>query len=206
MTVQKRVFDCAMAIILLILLSPLILLLSFFIAIFDGMPVFYISERMRSVDQSFSLIKFRTMKSAIDNAGVSGGDKSDRITHIGAFLRKARLDELPQLINIIRGDMSFVGPRPPLRQYVQRAPELYAKVLQSRPGVTGLATIYYHHHEEKLLFQCKSAEQTDRVYMQSCVPRKARLDLIYQKHQSFCFDMILMVKTVIKVLKKLSKR
>lgn len=202
MTSQKRAFDLVMAVILLIILSPLILVISIFILLVEGRPVFYISERMRTIDQSFPFIKFRTMTPALENAGVSGGDKSGRITNIGHFLRNTRLDELPQLINIILGHMSFVGPRPPLRQYVQRAPALYAEVLKSRPGVTGLATICYHRHEEKLLLQCKSPDQTDRVYMRSCVPRKARLDLIYQEHQSFCFDIMLISKTALKLLKR----
>ena len=98
----------------------------------------------------------------------------------GRFLRRSRLDEVPQLWNVLKGDMSFVGPRPPLRLYVERFPELYAKVLQSRPGVTGLATLVFHRHEEKLLAACRSAAETDAVYARRCVPRKARIDLIYQ--------------------------
>ena len=97
--------------------------------------------------------------------------------------------------------MSFVGPRPPLRRYVEKFPELYGKVLYNRPGVTGLASVYFHRHEEWLLRKATSAEETEEIYCRSCVPRKARLDLIYQKKQNLCLDITLMLKTVIKRLR-----
>ena len=115
---------------------------------------------MRSVDQGFRLLKFRTMHVAADSGGVSGGDKQTRITPMGRFLRRTRLDELPQLWNILRGDISFVGPRPPLRRYVDSHPDLYARVLACRPGVTGLATVIFHRTEERLLAPCKTPQET----------------------------------------------
>lgn len=130
------------------------------------------------------------------DSGVSGGDKAARITPAGAWLRSKRLDELPQLWNILRGDLSFVGPRPPLRQYVERHPELYARVLQSRPGVTGLASIVYHRHEAMLLARCRTPEETDAVYSRICVPMKARLDLIYQRNRNICYDFDLVFQTI----------
>ena len=130
------------------------------------------------------------------DSGVSGGDKSARITRTGAMLRGKRLDELPQLWNVLKGDISFVGPRPPLRQYVERFPALYAQVLKSRPGITGLASQKFHAHEEWLLSRTRTAEETDAVYARACVPRKARLDLIYQAHRNLCFDMAIMWRTV----------
>ena len=134
------------------------------------------------------------------DSGVSGGDKSARITRTGRFLRKTRLDEIPQLWNVLKGDMSFVGPRPPLRQYVERFPELYAKVLQSRPGITGLATLVYHGHEERMLKPCKDATETDAVYARRCVPRKAHLDLIYQRNRNVCYDFVLLGQTIGRML------
>ena len=128
--------------------------------------------------------------------GVSGGDKAARITPTGRWLRSKRLDEFPQLWNILRGDLSFVGPRPPLREYVERFPVLYGEVLKSRPGVTGLATIRFHAHEERLLQRCANAAETDEVYCRICIPRKARLDLIYQRHQSTCYDFDLVFQTI----------
>ena len=103
---------------------------------------------MKAPGVPFHLWKLRTMTVVREDSGVSGGDKAARITPVGRFLRRARLDEIPQLWNVIRGDMSFVGPRPPLRLYVERFPALYAEVLKSRPGITGLATLHFHAHEE----------------------------------------------------------
>ncbi|MGV8954845.1 MAG: sugar transferase, partial [Cypionkella sp.] len=102
--------------------------------------------------------------------------------------------------NVLRGDISFVGPRPPLRQYVDRFPAIYAAVLQSRPGITGLATLIYHAHEERLLQRSQSPADTDAIYARACVPRKARLDLIYQRRQSLWLDACLMLKTVFRRL------
>ena len=198
MTVSKRIFDIVVALVLGLLLLPLVFVVGVLILIRDGRPVFYISERMKTPQQGFALIKFRTMTVVTQDQGVSGGDKTARITKMGAFLRKYRLDEVPQLWNVLRGDISFVGPRPPLRRYVESFPEIYDEVLKSRPGITGLATVLYHRHEEQLLAPCKTPEETENVYVTRCVPVKARLDLIYQKHQSVCFDVKLMLKTVFK--------
>ena len=196
MTPQKRLLDLVSALFLLIVLSPLILGVALAILIQDGRPVLYLSERMKSPTEPFRLFKFRTMTVSGADSGVSGGDKSRRITPIGRFLRAKRLDELPQLFNVLKGDLSFVGPRPPLRMYVERFPEVYAEVLKSRPGVTGLATIRFHKHEERLLSRCETPEETDRVYCRICVPRKAQLDLIYQRHQSTCYDFDLVFQTI----------
>ena len=151
MTRSKRIFDLLLAFLLLVVLMPVMIVIAALIRLVDGAPVFYISERMRGPDRAFGLIKFRTMKNARQDRGVTGGDKAARITRTGRLLRRSRMDELPQVFNILRGDMSFVGPRPPLRQYVDRFPDLYRRVLASRPGVTGLASLKYRHHEEKLL-------------------------------------------------------
>lgn len=201
MTPAKRLFDLVCAILLSILLAPVIVLVTVLILVLDGRPVFYISERMRSPTEGFDLVKFRTMKPVVGDSGVSGGDKSDRITKTGAFLRRTRLDEVPQLWNVLRGDISFVGPRPPLRQYVERFPDLYARVLQSRPGITGLASIYFHAHEEHLLARTSSRAETDAIYSRACIPRKAHLDIIYQRNRTLCFDVLLMLKTVFKLLR-----
>jgi lipopolysaccharide/colanic/teichoic acid biosynthesis glycosyltransferase len=112
------------------------------------------------------------------------------------------LDEIPQLWNILRGDMSFVGPRPPLRSYVERAPALYAAVLRSRPGLTGLATLHFRRHEERLLARCFTPQETDSVYARRCVPRKARLDLIYQRRPNLCADVAILWKTVMQVVNR----
>ena len=131
MTFTKRLFDILVAVVLTISLLPVIFLVSIFILMKDGKPIFFISERMKSPTQGFALVKFRTMTSDPVDSGPSGGHKASRITQTGFFLRRTRLDELPQLWNVLVGDISFVGPRPPLRLYVDKYPDLYGKVLRS---------------------------------------------------------------------------
>lgn len=203
MTFGKRSFDILFSLLLLPLLAPIIALIAAVILLTEGRPVFYVAERMRSPTQPFPLWKFRTMTTADSgaNMGVSGGDKSSRITRIGRLLRRTRADELPQIWNILKGDMSFVGPRPPLRQYVERFPALYTEVLKSRPGVTGLASMIYHRHEERILAGCDTPHETDAAYCRRCIPAKARLDLIYQHNQSVCFDLKLIWQTAARVLR-----
>ncbi|MGK8236382.1 sugar transferase [Roseovarius sp. MS2] len=202
MNPAKRAFDVGLALLLIVLLSPVMLVIAFLIAVCDGRPVFYLSERMKTPDTAFCLWKFRTMRVVENDAGVSSGYKQHRVTPLGRRLRATRLDELPQLLNVLRGDMSFVGPRPPLRCYVERCPEIYARVLEKRPGVTGLATLVYHRTEEKLLLACSCHESGESTYVTRCIPRKARLDLIWARHQSLCYDIRLIYQTVIRVFSR----
>lgn len=201
MTPAKRLFDILAALTLAVVLAPVILVTALVLLILDGRPIFYVAERMKTPTQGFNLIKFRTMKPALQDSGVSGGEKTARITRTGRFLRRTRLDEFPQLWNVLRGDISLVGPRPPLRQYVERFPRIYGEVLKSRPGITGLASVYFHAHEERLLARSRSRAETDAIYCRACIPRKARLDLIYQKQRTLCMDVALLFKTVFKRLR-----
>ena len=196
MTWRKRLFDLFFVTLLLVILGPILLLLLLWLLLKEGRPVFFLAERMTTPTRSFRLWKLRTMTVVDEDAGVSGGDKTARITPTGAWLRAKRLDEFPQLWNILKGDLSFVGPRPPLRQYVETYPEIYKEVLKSRPGVTGLASISYHRHEASLLARCQTPEETDAVYSRICIPAKARLDLIYQRHQNMCYDFDLVFQTI----------
>ena len=195
---MKRGFDIALALILLVPGLPLMAALWALVALRDGRPVIYASERMRQVGRPFRLWKFRTM--APDprgvERGVSGGDKAGRITPLGRRLRRLRLDELPQLFNVLRGDMSFVGPRPPTPRYVSMFPALYGEVLTSKPGITGLATILFHSHEEMLLRGTVTAAETEAVYVARCIPRKAALDLLYQERWSPGLDLYILYLTL----------
>lgn len=201
---MKRAFDIFLALVGIILTAPIMIAITIAILWRDGSPVFYVAERMKTPNQPFNLIKFRTMSNVATqkNAGVTGGDKAGRITPIGRTLRRYRLDELPQFINVLRGDMSFVGPRPPLRQYTDAFPDLYGQVLRSRPGVTGLASLHYHRHEERLIASATTPAQTEAIYTTRCVPRKATLDLIYQRHASVCYDAAIMWQTLLRILKR----
>lgn len=198
--VAKRVFDIFLA----LMLGAILLLpaagVAFWLWRKQGRPVFYGAERMSTPTRGFTLWKFRTMTTTPRESGVTGGDKSSRITPQGALLRRYRIDEIPQLWNVLRGDISFVGPRPPLRQYVEAFPVLYGRVLATKPGITGLASLTYAAHEEKLLARAKTAAETDRLYRRHCVPMKARLDLIYQGHASICYDLKLIGQTAARFL------
>lgn len=204
MTPGKRLFDLCLALLLLPVLVPVMVLVALVVLCLDGWPILFASERMRTPAHAFTLWKFRTMRPAAGGAadrGVSGGDKSDRITATGRVLRRLRLDELPQIYNILRGDMSFVGPRPPLRSYAEAYPDLYDEVLKARPGVTGIASMLYHRQEEQLLTACRTPEETDLVYRKRCIPAKARLDIRYQRRRSVCLDATILYRTVLSVFK-----
>jgi lipopolysaccharide/colanic/teichoic acid biosynthesis glycosyltransferase len=193
---MRRGFDLGFTLMLAALMSLPFLCVLVVHMVVMGRPFFHPSERMRSPAQSFVLWKLRSMRPARDNAGVSGGDKAARIPRWGRFLRASRLDEVPQLWNVLRGDMRLVGPRPPLREYVDRFPSLYAQVLQRPPGITGLATLVFHRHEKRLLANCTTAAETDAVYARRCIPRKARLDLIYHRRQRLLLDVVVLFWTV----------
>lgn len=202
MTPQKRLFDIALALLLSVVLVPAIAVITLILLVKQGRPVFYVAERMKTPTQAFGLLKFRTMTVVEADSGVSGADKDARVTPMGAKLRRKRLDELPQLWNVFRGDISFVGPRPPLRLYVERFPELYGEVLKSRPGIAGLASLYFHRREAKLLADCATPQETDAVYCRRCIPRKAALDLLYQRNQSLCYDATLLLNTAARLLNR----
>ena len=199
----KRALDLGLALVLAVLLAPVLMVLLLALALTEGRPFFYVSERMRAPDRAFGLIKLRTMPVGADRVGgVTGGDKQRKISRMHRLLRRTRADEIPQLWNVIAGDMSLVGPRPPLRRYVEDYPDLYAAVLRSRPGITGLASLVYHGHEERLLAACTTPQETDAVYRRRCIPAKARLDLIYARHRSLCWDLALIGKTALKPFRR----
>lgn len=202
MTFAKRSFDLLLALALVPLVFPLVVAIAAIVLCREGRPVFFLSERMKTPETGFTLIKFRTMRVSQSRTGVTGGDKSQMITPTGYFLRKYRLDELPQLWNVLRGDLSFVGPRPPLREYVTAAPDLYRAVLACRPGITGLATLCFYKHEGYILAQCQSPAETHAAYLRRCVPRKAALDLIYRNHASPCFDVWIIMLTFRAILRR----
>lgn len=203
---MKRVFDIVLATALLIPLSLVMLLCAVVLLITQGRPIFYVSERMRAPGRPFQLYKFRTMSRVESDSGATGAHKHWRITPLGRFLRRTRIDELPQLFNILKGDMSFVGPRPPLREYVDRFPAEYARVLLCRPGVTGLATLIYHRHEDRILSRCVTHEKTERAYYTRILPTKLKIELVYQEKRNMALDCWIMWNTVRIVLRPSSDR
>lgn len=200
MTVGKRAFDIVFALALLIPLSVVMAVVALIMLVTQGRPLLYVAPRMRAPGEQFNLLKFRTMLREEGDFGATGAHKHWRITRVGRFLRRTRIDELPQLFNILRGDMSFVGPRPPLREYVERFPLLYAQVLKNRPGVTGLATMIYHAHEDRIMANCTTAEATEAAYYRRCLPTKLRLDLIYQRRRGLRVDLWIIWHTAMTVV------
>ena len=188
-------------IIALILLPPILLILALLYLVvvpLQGRPFFFSAQRMRGPNELFTQHKIRTMQpiDRVVEQSVMGGDLEHRVTPIGAFLRKTRLDELPQIFNILRGDMVFIGPRPPLQKYVDSNPA-YARILAHvRPGVTGLATVLLHAREERILSKCKNAAETDKVYRDHCIPLKIRMDDLYRRKKSFRLNLFILWRTV----------
>lgn len=193
----KRIFDFTVSLVSLILLSPFFILIMAGIIIFDSRPVLFRQMRVGVNSSDFLLNKFRTM-SVVRGAAAGKFDagNTSRITKIGAFLRKAKLDELPQLWNVFKGDMSLVGPRPEVRKWVDAYPKRWAKVLTVKPGITDPASIYYRN-EEELLAQ---ADDPEAYYRDLILPHKLDLYEEYVKKQSFLGDVIIIIKTILIVL------
>lgn len=203
MTWTKRLFDLTILLLISWMVVPVLLYAMVLLWRRDGRPLFYVSERMSALNKPFWFWKLRTMRPDPADRGVSGGDKADRLTSTGHLLRRTRADELPQAWNILRGDLSLVGPRAPLRIYVEAFPEVYGRVLQSRPGITGLATLVYSHHEQQILAQCTTPEETDAAYRRRCIPYKARLDILYQQNSGMKTDLWLIGVTAARAFKLL---
>lgn len=197
-TPAKRALDLTLALVLAAGLALPFAALVLWLRLTQPGPVFHASERMMAPGRPFRLWKLRSMAPGAGDGGVTGGHKAALVTPAGRFLRRSRLDEVPQLWNVIRGEMSMVGPRPPLRTYVERFPALYACILRSRPGITGLATQVFHRHEERILARCTTPEETDAAYVRRCVPRKARLDLIYQHRRRLGLDLWILWRTAVR--------
>lgn len=171
----------------------------------QGRPFFYRAKRMKSSNQEFLLWKIRTMHPDHSaSLSVMGGDQLPRVTKLGRILRYSRLDEIPQIYNILAGDIRFIGPRPPLRKYVEIYPDTYARVLRVKPGITGLATVLLHKRETRLLEACATAEETDDLYRRACIPIKARLDILYMHRRSLRLDMFVIYRTFASLLPKSS--
>ncbi len=194
----KRLFDVVMAAVLLVLLLPVFVLIAWKIRTDSEGPVFFRQVRVTQYGRTFRIFKFRTMVTDAEKLGTQvtvGGDS--RVTEIGKTLRKYRLDELPQLINIFLGDMSFVGTRPEVPRYVKGySDEMYATLLMPA-GVTSTASIRYKD-EDRLL---DGAEDPDRVYLTEVLPAKMEINLHSLKHFHCVSDVITMAETVFAVLK-----
>ncbi|MEJ5266111.1 MAG: sugar transferase [Bacteroidales bacterium] len=171
-----RLFDLLFSLLGLIILLPVFIIVAILIKITSKGPVFFIQKRVGKDNRDFSLIKFRTMYQDADKSGLlTVGEKDPRITPVGYFLRKYKIDELPQLINVLKGDMSLVGPRPEVRKYVELYSEEQKQILKFRPGITDLASIKYVNENEIL----KQADDPEEFYVRYIMPDKIRLNMEY---------------------------
>lgn len=195
----KRIFDFTVSLILLVIIWPILLILAVGVKLDSPGPAFYKQERVTTYGKRFRIWKFRTMVANADKIGTQVTVSNDqRITKVGRFLRGVRLDELPQIINILTGDMSFVGTRPEVVKYVNAyKPEFYATLLLPA-GVTSEASIRYKDEYELL----DKADDVDRVYIEQVLPEKMRWNLNSIERFSFFRELLTMIRTVLAVLGK----
>ncbi|MCR5050235.1 MAG: sugar transferase [Paludibacteraceae bacterium] len=176
-----RATDILVSIIGLLVLSPLFIVVAIWIVLDNPGPVFYRQQRVGRNGKDFGLLKFRSMRVGSDKAGlITVGERDNRITRAGYYIRKYKLDELPQLINVLAGDMSLVGPRPEVRKYVDLYTPEQRKVLSVRPGITDYASIEYID-ENRLLAQ---SSDPDKTYIEEIMPAKIALNMRYIEHQT----------------------
>ena len=197
--VLKRIFDVIMSAVLLVLLSPVILVLAVWIKVDSRGPVFFRQERITQYGRKFRIFKFRTMVNDADKKGslvTVGGDS--RITRVGAVIRKYRLDEIPQLINVLCGDMSFVGTRPEVEKYVMAYTPAMMATLLMPAGITSEASIRYKDEAELL----KAADDVDQVYVEEVLPGKMKYNLESISNFSFFGEIATMLRTVFAVFGK----
>ncbi|MBA2612438.1 MAG: sugar transferase [Bacteroidetes bacterium] len=193
----KRIIDFFLSIIGLLILLPFFLIISLFIILSSGFPVFYVQQRVGRGNEDFGLLKFRTMKKNADKAGLlTVGGRDPRITAVGYYLRKYKLDELPQLLNVLVGDMSLVGPRPEVRKYVDLYTAEQKKVLLVKPGITDLASLEYFN-ENELLAMSANPEDT---YIKEIMPAKLELNKKYISQMRVGTDLKLIFRTLKKIV------
>lgn len=189
---MKRIFDVTASGLGLLLLSPLFLIVSIWIRLDSPGPVFYRQTRVGRYNKDFRLLKFRSMRVGSDKKGlITVGGRDPRVTRSGYWIRKYKLDELPQLINVFKGDMSLVGPRPEVRKYVDLYTPEQLHVLDVRPGITDMASIRYRN-ENELLEQAADPEQ---FYRDTVMQDKLRINLEYVSDHSFFKDIKIILMT-----------
>lgn len=195
--IAKRAMDIAISAAALCVLWPVFLLIALAIVIDDPGPVFYRQVRVGRGGKPFRIFKFRTMVVDADKKGLSiTVGRDSRITRVGAFLRKTKLDELAQLLNVLCGQMSFVGPRPEVPRYVELYTPYQRQVLLVRPGITDYASIAYRNENDLLA----GADDPEKMYIETIMPDKIELNMKYLREISPLADLRLILKTVIAVI------
>jgi lipopolysaccharide/colanic/teichoic acid biosynthesis glycosyltransferase len=195
---MKRVLDLLLAILGLLVLSPLLLVLAMAVLLSSGPPVLFLHVRAGRGGSLFRLYKFRTMRRGSESGLPITASGDSRVTLVGRFLRATKLDELPQLLNVIKGEMSLVGPRPEVPRYVEAYTTSQRAVLDARPGLTDPATVLFRD-EEWLLGRVDGA-QREAYYLKEILPRKLAMNLDYLNRASLPYDLLLLLKTARAIL------
>ena len=193
----KRLFDIVFSLFGLILVCPLLLVIAVLIKLESPGQAFYRGERVAKNGKPFKIFKFRTMVlNAEKLGGPSTAGDDPRLLKIGLFLKKYQLDELPQLINVLKGEMSLVGPRPEVKMYIDMMTDEEKRVILSvKPGMTDLASLWNFHESEIL----KGSKNPEKTYQEKIRPEKIRLQIEYVKNRSFLLDLKIIIKTILKV-------
>ncbi len=193
----KRLFDIFFSFIGLIILLPFFLLISLLIVIDSKGGVFYRQLRVGKDNFDFKLLKFRSMQAGSETKGLlTVGNKDARITTIGYFIRKHKIDELPQLINVLKGDMSLVGPRPEVRKYVKMYSQRQMNVLAVKPGITDYASLEYFNENELLA----KSEDPESTYIDEVMPSKLSLNLYYIEKRNLKEDFVIILRTLKRII------
>jgi lipopolysaccharide/colanic/teichoic acid biosynthesis glycosyltransferase len=194
----KRLFDILFSLLGLVLLLPIFLIISIIILIDDGLPIFYKQTRIGKNFQPFKLLKFRSMfQNKTSDSLITIGNRDERITKSGYFIRKYKIDELPQLMNVLIGNMSIVGPRPEVKKYVDLYDAQQQQILSIKPGITDYASIVYSNENELLA----KSQEPEKTYIQEVLPHKLSLNLKYLNEQSFMTDIKIIFNTIKKIIK-----
>ena len=194
---MKRIFDIVVSSLILLLFLPFGILISILIAVSSRGGVFYIQQRVGKDQQQFGLFKFRTMAVNADKSGkLTVGMRDSRITAVGFFLRKYKLDEFPQFINVLSGTMSIVGPRPEVQEYVAMYTDLELEVLKVKPGITDLASLEYFNENDLL----GSAKDPQKTYIEEVMPAKLALNKKYIANSSLGTDPKIIWRTAKKIM------
>ena len=190
---MKRLFDITASFFGIIILSPLLIFIGLWVGLSSKGGVFYKQIRVGKNNKDFKLYKFRSMRVNSDKQGLlTVGSKDSRITKAGYFIRKYKIDELPQLFNVLKGDMSFVGPRPEVRRYVDLYSKEQMKVLSVRPGITDPASIKYRNENDIL----SSASNPEEYYIQHIMPDKLKINIDYINTRTFIKDIKIIFQTI----------
>lgn len=196
--ILKRFFDIIVSFVLLIVLSPIFIVVAIWIKIDSQGSVFYRQERITQYGKSFKIYKFRTMVSNADQIGSLVTTQNDtRITRVGEKIRKCRLDEIPQLFNVLSGEMSFVGTRPEVKKYVDVYTDEMKATLLLPAGVTSLASIEFKNEDEIISEFINEENSIDEVYITKVLPKKMKINLAYLRHFKIGKDIGICVKTIL---------